>query len=183
MVRNSEYLAPEHVHVAARLRSGCCAHSVDLGGAAGRAVPEGSDVRPETRRLIDTEATRRAVGFMERNAQARRPFFAYVPLAAVHYPTLPHPDFAGKTGTGDFADSVVEMDAHVGDLLDALKRLNLEANTIVVFTSDNGPEDLLPGGARRALVRVLFHRDGRIAARPVPRPWTSRAARAGRRAD
>ena len=70
----------------------------------------------ETRRLIDTEATRRAVGFMERNAQAGRPFFAYVPLTAVHYPTLPHPSFSGKTGNGDFADSVVEMDAHVGEL-------------------------------------------------------------------
>jgi arylsulfatase len=98
----------------------------------------------ETRRLIDTEATRRAVAFMERNAQARRPFFAYVPLTAVHYPTLPHPSFSGKTGNGDFADSVVEMDAHVGELLDALKRLQLEANTIVIFASDNGPEDLLP---------------------------------------
>ena len=98
----------------------------------------------ETRRLIDTEATRRAVGFMERNAQARRPFFAYVPLTAVHYPTLPHPSFAGRTRNGDFADSVVEMDAHVGELLDAVKRLKLEANTIVIFASDNGPEDLVP---------------------------------------
>jgi len=97
-----------------------------------------------TRRLIDTEATQRAVLFMERNAQARRPFFAYVPLTAVHYPTLPHPSFAGKSGNGDFADTVVEMDAHVGELLDAVKRLELEANTIVIFASDNGPEDLLP---------------------------------------
>jgi arylsulfatase len=97
----------------------------------------------ETRRLIDAEATRRAVGL--RSGTRRRAGRSLpMPLTVVHYPTLPHPSFAGKTGNGDFADSVVEMDAHVGELLDALKRLKLEANTIVIFASDNGPEDLLP---------------------------------------
>ena len=62
----------------------------------------------------------------------------------MHYPTLPHPDFAGKTGYGDFSDSLAEMDHHVGQILDAIRDLKIEENTIVVFTSDNGPEEMLP---------------------------------------
>src|SRR5437762_2958391 len=94
----------------------------------------------EQRRLIDTEITRRTVDFMKRNAQSGKPFYAYVPFTQVHYPTLPHPDFAGKTGHGDFADVLAEMDHHAGQILDALKDLRIEDNTLVVFTSDNGPE-------------------------------------------
>ena len=52
--------------------------------------------------------TRRTIDFMKRGAQAGKPFFAYVPFTLVHYPTLPHPDFAGKTGYGDFADALAE---------------------------------------------------------------------------
>jgi arylsulfatase len=98
----------------------------------------------KTRRLIDTEITRRAIDFMRRNVRAGRPFYAYVPFTLVHYPTLPHPDFAGKTGHGDFADALVEMDHHVGQVLDAIKELGIDKSTIVVFTSDNGPEEMLP---------------------------------------
>lgn len=98
----------------------------------------------KTRRLIDTEITRRTIDFIRRNAQAGRPFYAYVPLTQVHYPVLPHPDFAGRTGNGDFADSLAEMDHHVGQLVDAIKEVGAEANTVFIFTSDNGPEETLP---------------------------------------
>jgi len=90
------------------------------------------------RRTIDTELTKRAIDFMKRHSN----FFAYVPLTQVHLPTLPHPDFAGRTGNGDFADSVVEMDHHVGQMLDTLKKLGITDNTIVIFASDNGPEEV-----------------------------------------
>jgi arylsulfatase len=98
----------------------------------------------KTRRLIDTEVTRRAIDFMRRNVRAGKPFYAYVPLTQVHYPSLPHPDFAGKTGHGDFADSLAELDHHVGQVLDELRELGVEKDTLVVFTSDNGPEEMLP---------------------------------------
>ena len=98
----------------------------------------------KTRRPIDTEITRRTIDFMKRNVQGGKPFYAYVPFTQVHYPTLPHPDFAGKTGHGDFADCLAEMDHHVGQIVDAVKELGIENNTIVVFTSDNGPEEMLP---------------------------------------
>lgn len=96
------------------------------------------------RRRIESEITRRSIDFMQRNVKAGKPFYAYVPFTLVHYPTLPHPDFKGKTGFGEFADSLAEMDHHVGQLLDAVKDLGIADNTLVVFTSDNGAEEMLP---------------------------------------
>src|SRR6202030_654418 len=55
-----------------------------------------------------------------------------------------NPAFAGKTGFGDFPDALAEMDAHVGEILDAVDDLRIRDNTIVVFTSDNGPEATWP---------------------------------------
>ncbi len=99
------------------------------------------------RRVIDTELTRRTIGFMEASVKAGKPFFAYVPLTQTHYPSLPHPDFAGKTGAGDYADAVVETDHHIGEIAEAVKKLGVEDNTIFIYTSDNGPEDpKLAGG-------------------------------------
>jgi arylsulfatase A-like enzyme len=96
------------------------------------------------RRLIDEEITLRTIDFMKRGVASGRPFYAYVPYTQVHFPTLPNPKFAGRTGYGDFPDSLAEMDAHVGDLLDALDALGIRDSTIVVFTSDNGPEATWP---------------------------------------
>src|SRR5262249_23997034 len=62
----------------------------------------------EQRGLIDAEITRRAIALMERQAQASKPFFAYVALTQPHLPTLPNPAFVGKTGNGDWADMLAE---------------------------------------------------------------------------
>jgi len=96
------------------------------------------------RRLIDAEITRRSVAFIERQAKSGRPFFAYVALTQPHLPTLPNPAFAGKTGNGDWADMLAEMDANVGQVLDAVDTAGVRDNTIVIFTSDNGAEFLRP---------------------------------------
>jgi arylsulfatase len=98
----------------------------------------------DQRRLIDAEITRRTIAFMQRSVQSGKPFYAYVPFTLVHFPTLPHPQFAGKTGFGDFPDVLAEMDTHVGKILDAIDELRIRDNTIVVFTSDNGPEATWP---------------------------------------
>jgi arylsulfatase A-like enzyme len=94
----------------------------------------------EQRRLIDADITRRSIAFMERQSQAKKPFFAYATLTQPHLPTLPNPAFAGKTGNGDWADMLAEMDHNVGEMLDAIDRLGIRNNTIVIFASDNGPE-------------------------------------------
>jgi arylsulfatase len=113
----------------------------------GRKGEKSRDVRvydTEQRRLIDAEITSRTIAFMERQTQARKPFFAYATLTQPHLPTLPHPAFAGKTGNGDWADMLAEMDANVGQMLDAIDRLGIRDNTIVIFASDNGPEFVRP---------------------------------------
>ncbi len=98
----------------------------------------------EQRRLMEAEITRRGIAFMERQAKAHKPFFAYFSFSLMHFPTLPNPEFAGKTGNGDWADCLAEMDHRVGQVLDSLKKLGIEENTLVVFASDNGPEATHP---------------------------------------
>src|SRR4029077_11588326 len=58
----------------------------------------------------------------------------------LHFPTLPHADFAGRTGAGDFADSLAEMDWRVGEIIDAGDAAGAAGNTLFIFGSDNGPE-------------------------------------------
>lgn len=113
----------------------------------GRKGEKSRDVRVydlEQRRLIDAEITRRTIAFMERQTQAKKPYFAYATLTQPHLPTLPNPAFAGKTGHGDWADMLAELDANVGLMLDALDRIGGRDNTIVIFASDNGPEFVRP---------------------------------------
>lgn len=71
--------------------------------------------------------------------QARRPFFLLLALSAPHLPEHPVPHFAGKSGAGAYGDVVEEIDAGVGRLLALLDRLGLSEDTLVLFTSDNGP--------------------------------------------
>jgi len=92
------------------------------------------------RRRIDSDLVERVVDFMRRQVRAKQAFFAYVPITQLHYPTLPHLDFAGSTGAGDFADSLAEMDYRVGQIVDALQALGANQNTVLIFASDNGPE-------------------------------------------
>ena len=100
-------------------------------------------VRPYTldyRPLIDRDLTDRAIAFMERNAKADKPFFIYLPYTATHFPTMPHPDFKGATGNGDWADLLTQIDSYTGELLDTLDKLGVADDTIFIFTADNGPE-------------------------------------------
>jgi arylsulfatase A-like enzyme len=96
------------------------------------------------RPLLDEEITRRTIDFMKQSVALGEPFYAYVPLTQVHLPTIPHPEFADRTGNGDFADSVVETDHRLGQILDAVDELGVRDNTIVIFTSDNGPDPTWP---------------------------------------
>jgi arylsulfatase len=98
----------------------------------------------DTRRTLDREATERAVAFMERSAKARTPFFAFLPLTQVHFPTLTHPDFDGKTGAGDIADAMADVDYNLGLVVDAIDRLKIASDTMVLWCTDNGAEQRRP---------------------------------------
>lgn len=94
-------------------------------------------VRP----LIDAELTDRAMAFMQEAAEAEVAFFAFIPFTQAHLPALPHPDFDGATGNGHWADMLTEMDHRAGQILDKIDALGLRDDTIVIWTSDNGPEE------------------------------------------
>jgi arylsulfatase A-like enzyme len=88
-------------------------------------------------RMLTTWYTEHAVSFIERNKG--RPFFLYVPHSMPHVPLHVSDKFAGKTKRGLFGDVIEEIDWSVGRIVDALKRNGLEENTLVIFSSDNGP--------------------------------------------
>jgi arylsulfatase A-like enzyme len=86
---------------------------------------------------LTTWYTERAVGFIERNKD--RPFFLYVPHSMPHVPLFVSRKFVGKTKRGLYGDVIEEIDWSVGRILSALRQHRLEDNTLVIFTSDNGP--------------------------------------------
>jgi arylsulfatase len=92
------------------------------------------------RRTIDREAAQRTIAFMERNVRERKPFFVDYPITQIHFPTLAHADFTGKTGAGDIGDAMADVDHNTGLVLDAIKRLGIDRNTIVFWCTDNGAE-------------------------------------------
>lgn len=79
----------------------------------------------------------RAIQFIKKNGQ--KPFFYYLSFTAAHEILVPEPQFKGKSKAGPYGDVVEGMDYHVGRVLDTLEQLKLDDNTIVIFTSDNGP--------------------------------------------
>jgi arylsulfatase len=111
----------------------------------------------EMRRRIDSELVARTNAFMRRQVQAKHPFFVYVPLTQLHLPTIPHHDFAGKTGAGDFADSMAETDYRVGQILDEIDALGIRNETFVIFGSDNGPEFRRPWRGTAGIWQGTYH--------------------------
>ena len=88
------------------------------------------------RRMVELY-TKEAVDFIGRNKD--KPFYLYFAHNAVHTPIYPGAAFAGKSQNGRFGDWVEEVDWSVGQVLDALRSQGLDKDTLVVFTSDNGP--------------------------------------------
>jgi arylsulfatase len=102
-----------------------------------------TDTGPLTRKrmeTIDEEVNTKALDFMDRSAKAGKPFFVWWNSTRMHIFTHLKKDSEGKTGLGVYADGMVEHDGHVGLLLDKLKELGLEDNTIVMYSTDNGAE-------------------------------------------
>ncbi|MCA9138081.1 MAG: sulfatase [Planctomycetales bacterium] len=94
-------------------------------------------VQPQDQQQMTRQFTERAVEFIKRDPD--KPFFLYLPHPMVHVPLFVSEDFRGKSGRGLFGDVVMEVDWSVGQILDAIEDIGVERNTLVVFTSDNGP--------------------------------------------
>jgi arylsulfatase A-like enzyme len=120
------------------------------GGKAARWVDE---------TIADT-ITGKAVAFIERHKT--EPFFLYFSTHDIHVPRVPHPRFAGTSGLGPRGDAIVQLDWCVGEVLRTLDQLALEENTILIFTSDNGP--VVDDGYEDQAVELL---DGHKPAGPL----------------
>lgn len=94
-------------------------------------------VEPDDQKTLTTRYTERAVRFIERNHD--RPFFLYLAHSMPHVPIFVNDVRNGSSGAGLYGDVIGEIDWSVGRILDALDRLGLDDDTLVVFTSDNGP--------------------------------------------
>ncbi len=91
----------------------------------------------EDQTVITTLYTERAVRFINQNR--KNPFFIYLAHSMPHVPLAVSPRFKGKSEQGLYGDVIMEIDWSVGEIMKALKKNGLEDNTLVIFTSDNGP--------------------------------------------
>jgi len=133
----------------------------------------------DVRRDCDAEYLSRADAFIRRTAQAGEPFFVYFNHSLLHMPVIPREEFRGRSGHGDWADSLLELDSDFGRLLDLLDELGVADDTLVVFAGDNGPEEVLlcrgsPGyweaptsPAAKATCAPRASRAGRAGSRPI----------------
>ena len=124
-----------------------------------RIMPPYQKTREETKRLLKlngfeiaadfvddqclTRFTNKAIEWLDGkvdDAKNGEPFFLYLPYTSPHYPVCPLPEFQGQGDCGAYGEFLIETDHHIGRVLDYLKANGIEDNTIVIFTSDNGPE-------------------------------------------
>ena len=118
---------------------------VDMPPYEPRLAPELMEVAPD---FVDGECltrfTDKALAWIKTRAAAARegqPFFLYLPYTSPHLPVIPLEQFRGQSGAGAYGDFMLENDWHVGRLLDLLDAEQLTRDTLIVFSSDNGPEN------------------------------------------
>jgi arylsulfatase len=90
---------------------------------------------------VDDETTAAAIDFMQRQVKANKPFFVWMNTTRMHIFTHVRPEYQGKSGMpgNEYADGMWEHDGHVGQLLKAVDDLGIANDTVVVYTTDNGP--------------------------------------------
>jgi arylsulfatase A-like enzyme len=143
-----------------------------------RAKPDGTqeieDTGPLTKKrmeTIDEEITAGALDFIERQAKADKPFFCWWNSTRMHVLTHLKKESEGKTGLGVYPDGMVEHDGHVGQILAKLNELGIADNTIVMWSTDNGAEELSwPDGG---VTPFRGEKGGRLA-RPMRDPVAGR---------
>lgn len=91
----------------------------------------------EDQALLTKRLTERAVAFIQKNK--KRPFFLYFPNPMPHVPIAASPAFKGKSNQGLYGDVMMEIDWSVGQIMQTLEAQGLDKNTLIIFTSDNGP--------------------------------------------
>lgn len=100
----------------------------------------GGDIAPGySHEKVSDQLTQKGVEYITNKAKEEKPFFMYLALPAPHTPWLPSKEFQGKSKAGMYGDYTMQVDAMIGKITEALKNANIDENTIVFFSSDNGP--------------------------------------------
>lgn len=112
--------------------------TVHFDAAGGVPLVRGNDIvqRPADPDTLTRRYTNEAIAWIE--GQRERPFFLYLAHTMLHEPLGVSAEFKGRSGWGPYGDATMELDHHVGRLVDALERLGLHERTLIVYASDNG---------------------------------------------
>jgi len=96
--------------------------------------------------FLDEYVEKAGLEFLDKAAKSAKPFFININFMKVHQPNLPHPDFIHKSlSKSKYADSIVEADTRIGHVVDKIRQLGLDKNTLVFWTTDNGAwQDVYP---------------------------------------
>ncbi|MCL1048767.1 arylsulfatase [Shewanella abyssi] len=100
------------------------------------------DTGPLTKKrmeTVDDETVAAAIDFMERKVKAKKPFFVWWSGTRMHFRTHVKSELQGSSGLSNYTDGMIEHDNHVGQLLDTVDKLGIKDNTIVFYSTDNGP--------------------------------------------
>ncbi len=117
-------------------------------GKGGQKVVDTGPLTKKRMETIDEEITDRAMEWMEKQAKADQPFFLWYNSTAMHFRTHLADKNRGKSGQDDYSDRMVTHDEQIGQMLAKLDELGIADNTIVMYSTDNGPEnDTWPDGA------------------------------------
>src|SRR4030095_13662318 len=131
--------------ISARMRAACQPIRASTSGSASRTPPTRLAMPPKScsgksamskrpsKERMDEQIAQRTAAYIKRQAAAQKPFFVYVGFIHLHPPMGVNPEFAGKSGSGFYADMLTEMDYRTGQILDALQAAGVADNTIVVL--------------------------------------------------
>jgi arylsulfatase A-like enzyme len=117
-------------------------------GKGGQTIKDTGPLTKKRMETIDEEITERALAWMEKQAKADKPFFLWYNSTAMHFRTHVAEKNLGKSGQDPYSDRMVVHDEQIGQMLNKLDELGIADNTIVMYSTDNGPEnDTWPDGA------------------------------------
>jgi arylsulfatase A-like enzyme len=117
-------------------------------GKGGQTVVDTGPLTKKRMETVDEEITERALAWMEKQAKEEQPFFLWYNSTAMHFRTHVAEKNLGKSGQDPYSDRMVVHDEQIGMILDKLDELGIADNTIVMYSTDNGPEnDTWPDGA------------------------------------
>jgi arylsulfatase len=117
-------------------------------GKGGQTIKDTGPLTKKRMETVDEEITDRAIAWMETQVKADKPFFLWYNSTAMHFRTHLADKNRGKSGQDDYSDRMVTHDEQIGQMLDKVDELGIAENTIVMYSTDNGPEnDTWPDGA------------------------------------